>query len=264
MKRTLYLNENERGICLRTDGPSLLVEVPYEAERRIPLNLLGRVVIFGNIFVESDVLTFLAENNIPVIFISKWARSFNIALSASYSMMQRHRKLDPLRKDRERTLRFLDWAAEEKAFLERRVLEKICKYYKAINSRDYYEVISFFMPRDKAKWNTVKRLLVILFWSLIIEELINKELNPHNGILHRKSAFGLVRDYAYIMASEMDLQALQFFRSDSIDHLIESSGGAFLLTARGIQNIINRFENRQYISKDIIQNITDKLFELLG
>lgn len=263
MKRTLYLNENESGIHLRIDGPSLVVEVPYEAQRRIPINLLGRMVIFGNILVDSDVLTFLAENNIPVIFISKWARSFNIALSANYAMIQKHQKLDPLLKDRERTLRFLDWALEERAFLQRRVIEKICNY-KDINSGDYCEVISFFMPYDKAKWRIVKRLVRILFWSLIIEELINKELNPHNGVIHRKSAFGLVKDYAYIMASETDLQALQFFRSDSIDHLIEPSCGAFLLTARGIQNIINRFENRQYISKDIIQNITDKLFELIG
>ncbi|MFN3480856.1 MAG: hypothetical protein ACK415_10775, partial [Thermodesulfovibrionales bacterium] len=163
--------------------------------------------------------------------------------------------------DRRKSIEFFHWLKEKRAFLEAEVLRRLSGYTR-VNSTDYSDVISFFMPAEKDKWKTVYRMLKMLFWSFIIEELINRNLHPHYGIIHRRGAFGLVRDCLYAISPETVLQALQFFRSDSIEKLIEPSHRAFLLTSRGIHNIVARFENKQYIAKKIMKDITDKLFEL--
>lgn len=264
MKRTLYINENERHIYVKVDGPSLIICSPYIAERRIPLPMIGRVIIFGNISIDSEILTCLADANIPVLFVSKWARSFSFSLNVHYAITKRSSKLDRLVKDQRKMTEFFNWAKDEKAFLEANVLKSLARCKAGINSTDYQEVILFFMPYDLIKWKTVRNIIRILFWSLIVEELLNKNLNPHQGLIHNRRPFGLVRDYAYIMTPEIDMQALQFFKSDSLDALIKPAEGAFLLTSRGIHNIINRFENKQYIPRHISQVITDKIFELVG
>lgn len=261
MRRTLYLNENEKGIHVVVDGPSLLIKSPHVAERRVPIGFLGRVVIFGNIIVETDALNILGANDIPVFFISKWASHFSISLNVHQIMEQRCLRLAQITKDRWKSTEFFNWMREKRAFLETEVLRCLSRYNR-INNTDYRDVISFFMPLEKEKWRTVYRILKMLFWSLIIEELVNRNLHPHYGIINRRGAFGLVRDCLYVMSPEIVLQALQFFRSDSIEKLIEPSSGAFLLTSRGIHNIVARFENKQYVAKKITKDITDKLFEL--
>lgn len=67
MGKTLYLNEGDIPISLHADGPSLLIKLPHSAERRIPLRVLGRVIIFGNIRIDADALTLLGMHNIPAI-----------------------------------------------------------------------------------------------------------------------------------------------------------------------------------------------------
>lgn len=261
MTRTLYLNDRDR-IHLQLDGSSLLVTSPESAERRFPLRMVGRVVVFGNIMLDSDVLTSLAVNNIPVFFISRRVRSFSISLNAYHAMSWRSLNLYLITRNKEKVQEFMDWAKKKRKFIEYRVAKRLCKY-RLVGNMDYQEVISFFTP-DKDRWVTVKSTVLMLAWSLITEELLRRELNPHHGILHLKTSFGLVRDYAYIIRPEIDLQCLQFFRTDSLDSLIKSSSKYPLLTSNGIHNIINRFENRQYMMKEITQDITNKIFELMA
>lgn len=261
MRKTLYLAENEEGLYLRVDGPSLLIRSAHSAERRVPLRVLGRVIIFGNIQIDTDVLTLLAENNIPVFLISKWARNLSISMNPHYAIEGKCITLRSIIKDRGKSLEFFKWAKEKRSHIETTVL-KCLLGHRGVNHKDYSEIISFFLPYDRDKWKNVRKILKMLFWCLIIEELMNRDLHPHYGIIHRGIAFGLARDCLYVMSAEIDLQALQFFKSDSIEKLIEPSFGAFCLTSRGIHNIVARFENKQYIAKKIMDDITVKLFEL--
>jgi len=263
MVRTLYLNESDRDIRVVMDGPSILIKDPERADRRIPLRFIGRVVIFGNIWISSDVLTALAGQNIPLICISKWASNISISMPFQFTYPAHCIDLELVLKDQQKAMDFTNWARQKRAFMKTEVIRRI--YPNAdISCSNYREIISFLMPEDREKWLTVKNTLKALFWSLITEHLISLGLDPHCGIINRKCAFGLVRDYAYIMSPEMDYQALQFFRSDSIDTLIRSDRKPCLLTAKGIHNIINRFENRQYIVRRLVGEIKDKLYELMG
>jgi len=261
--RTLYLSESERDIKIITDGPSLLIKDSERAERRIPLRLIGRVVIFRNIQINSDVLTMLARHNIPVIFISKWASNICISMPFQYTYPAHFTEIEIVSRNQQKTMEFTIWARQKRAFLRTQVLMKIYPKTK-ISNANYREIITFLMPEDREKWLAVKNTLKAIFWSFITGGLIAKGLDPHSGIINKKCAFGLVRDYAYIMAAEIDYQALQFFKSDSLDILIHPEHRPCLLTSKGIQNIINRFENKQYIAKKIFEDISNKLYELTG
>lgn len=265
MKKTLYLNGSDSLYRLSLDGPSLLITSPDTAARRIPVTMLGKVIVYGNITLESDTLTYLSENNIPVLLISKWARGESILISLNYSMSLPCIKLESIVRDEKKARDFIDWARRMRAFLQRIIAKKLYHYNCNISGDDYKKLIYMLMPENKNHWRIVKNILRMLFWSSIIEELINNQFNIHCGIMHNKTSFGLVRDYYYILHPETDLQALQFFRSDSVDLLINrKKNNQPLLNSRGIHNIVHRFENKQYFFTKMIKTISNKLTELLG
>lgn len=262
MKRTLYLNESDRNIHISLDGPSLLIK-SSPAERRIPIRLISRVIVFGNIVIESNVLTFLAEQSIPVLFVSKWVKSESISLPLNYGMLSRCINLELVARDPSKSEDFVNWARQMRAYLEIRVIKSLYPNYYGIDNSNYRKIISFYMPENKEQWSKVKILLKPLFFSYVLNKIINAHLDPHCGIMHKRCAFGLLKDFLYILHPESDLQALQFFKSDSIGALIEDRYNSNLLTARGVHNIVHRFENRQYIVHEISTKILDKIFELM-
>lgn len=274
MERTLYINENTIYTQIIVDGPSLLIRGKNVADRRIPLNMISSIIIFGNIVLNTDVLTTLGQNNIPVLLISKWAKNINISLPVHYTIQNININFKKIAKNPQKMDDFKNWARDKRAYLQTTIIKRVHRWhsvyfdniwnwdYKNV-SKIYREIISFLMPEDKEKWWTVKRIIKILFWNGIIEKLIDIRLDIHCGIVYYKTAYGLIKDYLYILAPEIDYQALQFFKSESVNKLIEEEQSACLLTATGIQNIVNRFENEKFIFNKIIKDITDKLFELI-
>lgn len=265
MTRTLYLNGKGREIRLKVDGPSLLITSPDCADRRIPVPMLARVVVFGNILIDSDVLNLLGSRDIPVIFIDKYAKSRATSLPLNYSMPLPCNSLQIITKDEKKRKEFIDWARQMRIFLQNTVIRNLYHHNCNVTGIDYRKIIYMLMPENRVHWFIAKSLLRILLWLLILEELHNNRFDPHCGIIHNKSSFGLVQDYFYILQSETDLQALQFFKTDSIDLLIEEkTDRTYQLTARGFHNIIHRFENKQYMVKKNMKSITDKILELMG
>lgn len=167
-----------------------------------------------------------------------------------------------LLKDQKKVEEFFEWARAKRSFLKTAVIKRLY-HGPRISPDNYREILSFLIPEDREKWFKVRYIVKALFWSLIIEELIARKLDPHCGVINRRNSFGLVMDFTYIVGPEIDFQTLQFFKSDSIDKFINSINNSCLLTARGIQNIVNRFENKQYIVRKIIKDIADKLYELM-
>ena len=264
MKKTVYLNEGYRRYHLSLDGPSLLIRSAETADRRIPVAMISKLIIFGNITLDSDILTFLSENNIPVLLISKGAKREGILLPLNYGMPAQCITFKRFT-DEKGIKDFICWARHMRAHIQRMVAKNLYHYDCNISGNDYRKMVSMLMPEDKDQWFDVKKILRVLFLAAIIEELIDSKLDIHCGIIHNKSSFGLVRDYFYILHPETDLQALQFFKSDSIDILIERGVNVqSTLNAKGIQAIVHRFENKQHITKKIIKTITGKLLELLG
>ncbi|MFN3531862.1 MAG: CRISPR-associated endonuclease Cas1, partial [Candidatus Brocadia sp.] len=68
MDRTLYLNENTTLNVIR-DGPSIVVKEGKKSGRRVPARMIQRVIITGNIKLETSLITLFTQNNVPVTFL---------------------------------------------------------------------------------------------------------------------------------------------------------------------------------------------------
>jgi CRISPR-associated protein Cas1 len=66
---TLYLDRS--GVELRDEGASVAIYVGGERQRSLPLNLLDRIVIFGNTVLSSRLLARLAARNIGVAIVDR-------------------------------------------------------------------------------------------------------------------------------------------------------------------------------------------------
>ena len=65
---TLYLDR--RGLQLRQQGGALLITVPDQRPRSVPLTMLQRIVMRGNVQLDSAVLGALAEAGVSVLMLS--------------------------------------------------------------------------------------------------------------------------------------------------------------------------------------------------
>jgi hypothetical protein len=274
MERTLYINGNEVGLHVVVDGPSLLIKKPQCAERRIPFNLISSVVIFGDLFVKTSVLTTLSEYNIPILFISKWAKNMNISVPIDYSISAKCSKIEKIFKDAQKVEEFRVWARAKRVYLQTDILRKVYYwdpvYFESVWSWDYNfvskhyrDIIEFLMPTDKEKWITVRKIVKVLFWNAVMDYLLDIGFDIHCGIIHTQSAFGLIRDCLYILATEIDYQALKFFKTESVDEIMDKEVKEFLLKANAVLNIVNRFENLRFVLNKVLKDIKDKLDELI-
>ena len=65
---TLYIDRKD--LQIRLDGSALAFYCAGNREGVVPINPLKRVVVIGNVTLETPVLHRLADENIPVIFLS--------------------------------------------------------------------------------------------------------------------------------------------------------------------------------------------------
>lgn len=79
MERTLYLNENTTLNVIR-DGPSLVVKEEGMSGRRVPARMVQRVIVTGNIKLETSLITLFTQNNVPVTFLDKKGNQIAVTL----------------------------------------------------------------------------------------------------------------------------------------------------------------------------------------
>jgi hypothetical protein len=70
MERTLFLNERA-GMRVRRDGPSLWIERAGSAGSRVPVRLVRRVLISGNVTLDAESLTAFARRGVPITLVSR-------------------------------------------------------------------------------------------------------------------------------------------------------------------------------------------------
>ncbi len=259
MKRTLYLNENTKGIHVVVDGPSLLIKRPYLADRRVPLGYIGRMLVFGNVLVDSNALITLAQNNIPVFLISKWNCDLSVSLSVQQIIERKSLKVLNIIQNKTKRNLFIKWLKEKRISLKNEIL----KQFKASN-KDYFEVITFFMRLKRKEFKTVYKINKLLIWSLIIEELVKKDFNIHYGILNSRGPFGLVRDYFYVMQHEVVHMALQFSKQRLLKFLDRESYKQAILSFNDVYELVEKFEGKQSFLKGIIDAISYNIVNLMS
>ncbi len=113
MGRTLYLTETEK-FKATVDGPSILIDWPNKAGQRIPLRLISRCVIVGNIKLESAVISTLTSHNIPVIFTDISGSELAIAIPYNHRLPNRWREQRIFLETTKNRERFINWARIKK------------------------------------------------------------------------------------------------------------------------------------------------------
>lgn len=267
MGRTLYLNEN-RGVRVLRDGPSVWIKWLDRSGQRVPVRLVSRVVVIGNVKMDSSAITLFTDNDIPVVFMNYSGAESAVAIPYNHKLYKHYEEQKIFLESPENSERYLKWAETKRMVIQVNILKRLRRDLRyeirlGIGEGNYQELLSGLKPADEEKWLTVAGVVANLFRGMIIERLIRADLDPHVGIIHRRHNFGLALDICYILGGESDLQALQFFRSPLVDLHIERKNGRWKLTENGMKNIIQRFENRREVLTNMTEIVIDELFELM-
>lgn len=264
MGRTLYLSESNNNLLVLRDGPSVWIKSRENADQRVPVRLLSRVIVIGNVRLDASVITLFTENDIPVVFMNQNANEIAAAIPYNHAIYARYKEQDILLRNRNKTSSFKGWAEDKKLAIQADVVKRLYKPASLhINESDYAEIISFLKPQDENQWIVVKGFINNLFKELATAELLRARLDPHLGIIHNRQSFGLVHDICHIMEAESDIQCLQFFKCSRIDPFIKKQAERYRISSIGIKSIIHRFENRLYALSAIVKNIIDEIHDLM-
>ncbi len=267
MDRTLYLNEN-KGLRVSRDGPSLLIKADGGAAQRVPIRLVGRVVIIGNVKLEAGAITLFTEHHIPVVFINRSGEESAVAIPYNHRLPKHYEEQRVFLSSEKNISRYKNFANVKRMNIQMQVLNRMFNNNKLrlpheIGEGNYEILINNFKPKDREKWHIVSEVVNNLLRSIIISSLLKADLDPHIGVIHRRHNFGLALDICYIMGAESDIQCIQFFRSANSNLCFGQKEGRLEITEHGMKDLIHRFENRLKALQNMIEGIIDELFELM-
>lgn len=268
MERTLYLNEN-KGMKVLRDGPSVWVKEEGKAGSRVPARLIGRVVIIGNVKIESGVITLFTDRDIPVTFINYSGDSVAVALPYNDKLPRHYEEQKIFLKKEENTLRFRNWIESRRRDIQLNVIKRLSKriHYKftkfGFREKDYHGVINQFRKCSLEQWQVVTGIISNLFREMIIGSLLRADLDPHMGVFHRRHNFSLALDICYILEAEIDIQSLQFIKRSSENIYFIKENKNCCVSKEGMKDIIHRFENRKNQLINITEQLIDDIFEMM-
>jgi CRISPR/Cas system-associated endonuclease Cas1 len=267
MGRTLYLNEN-RGLRVRRDGPSVWMHWMDRSGRRVPVRLVSRVVIIGNVKIEAGAVTLFTENDIPVVFMNYAGEEVAVAIPYNHRLAKHYEEQKVYLATPESGERFMKWVETKRMVIQVDVLRRLVKKMAyglrfGLGEGDYQELLSRLKTVGEEQWLGVTGAVTNLLRAQVIEHLLRADLDPHLGVMHRRHNFGLALDICHILSAEVDMQGIQFFRSGNEKVFLERKGGGWTLTGSGMRNLIQRFENRRAALDATVEIVIDELFELM-
>ncbi len=270
MERTLYLNE-KGGLVVKKDGPSLWITERHSAGRRVPLRRIGQVIIRGNVRLDAGVITALAENGVPVTFMSRNGESIITALAHNISFTVLKAKVERLRRSEKGATKVIDLFSSRKRNIERAFLkERFPDISRAIDERGIrekdYRCHMDRMLSEKAERGAVKAVLKVLdglFYELALKRIVEAGLDPHAGFIHRDKDFAFVKDICYAVEAARDRQLAGFFAGPLSDRRIFREGCEWVVCAESMRNIVVRFENLKKRSLGIMDDLINDFFGIL-
>ncbi len=270
MERTLYLNDTA-GLLVKKDGPSLWIVEKGRAGRRVPLRLIGEVVVRGNVRLDAGAITMLAENGVPVTFIGRGKGSITTALMRDMPPTVFMAKVERLRRSGGGRARVVDMMESMRSNHQRRLLKELFPpRAEVIESRglresDYRTWLHTLIPSCAGRKGAeaIKGVLEGLFHECALKKVIDSGLDPHGGFIHLHSDFGFVKDICHVIEAERDRQLVRFFKSPVLDrHMVMKKGGP-VITGEGMRNIAVRFENRKGALLGMMDSVLVSFFEVL-
>lgn len=268
MDRTLYLNESREMTIVR-DGPSLWIMMGNKAGRRVPARLVSRVIITGNVKLDTSVITLFTESGKPVLFLNRkgdiLATAFGM-INPNWRIKERQTLFFTNKIYRPRVMNWINARRRNNQLqLLKHLAYKDLKLLtsKGLRERDFKRIIASYLPEDGDIVCVIKGTVTGLLHELITDSLLASELDPHLGVLHRRYNLGLVRDLSYIIETEAIRQSIQFFRMKKWEFYLDSAEGEWLLNAGGMKSIAMRFENQRKELEEMIDSLIDDIFQLM-
>lgn len=217
MSKTLYLNES-RGLTVKTDGPSLWIVEKGKAGVRVPARRVDRVIVSGNVSIDSGMLLLFAERSIPMTFLSRQGEpvAAAVGLTAPDEVI-RHRQWS-LGLSREGRTRGDSWIrARERdlqlGFLRRFARERERRFCRdGFKPDDYHGVVRKLLADRGEAGEKVDDFLGSLLFETILKVVADNRFDCHCGILARREDFGLVHDIVAILQPVIDDLKIRFFR----------------------------------------------------
>lgn len=268
MDKTLYLSE-AKGLEVLRDGPSLWIKQESKAGRRIPARLVSRVIIIGNVRMDSGVITLFTENDIPVTLMD--TKGDEVAVTVPYNhKLPRHREEQKICLKNEECIKIFNlWLVSQRRRVQlsavKRLSESKLATFRSIGFREkeYQDFISGYKRSTERRWLAVNSLVSNLFREMIIAALVKTGLDPHIGVLHRRHNFSLALDICHILGPEEDLQTIQFFAGGASKAYISENNDGVGGSKEAIKDIIHRFENRRRALLNMTEKIIDDYFDLM-
>lgn len=270
MDRTLYLNEN-KGLRVFRDGPSIWIKEDGKAGRRIPARLVNRVVIIGNLRLEAGVITLFTDNDIPVTFFDHRGNTVAVTMPYNHHLSRHYEEQKVFLETEDNIERFKRWLYAKRKEIQLGVVKRLSKNVawlfvsKGFRERDYREFIEGFKPSDTTdeRSKVVSGTISNLFREMVIGCIVKADLDSHIGILYRRRNFGFALDICYILEAEIELQSIQFLKSAKGEGYIIKEQAGWSVTKEGMRDIIHRFENRRKQLLDTVEGLVDEVFELM-
>lgn len=265
MEKTLYLNENTTLSVIR-DGPSIVVKEEGKSGRRVPARIIQRVVIIGNIKLETSLITLFTQNNVPVTFFDK--KGNQVAVTLPYKQhLPGHYKVQRIFFESDyNNKRFMTFLRAYRQRVQIDVLKRLLKgrmpdsYVSVgLKEEDYQQVMDNIISPYRERFQHIRNAVSAVFTEMVTSKLIASDLDPHMGVMHRRRDFGLALDICHMLGPEMDIQSVQYFRGKKgPGHRTNKEA-----SSEDIKATVVRFENRKEALVFMTEHIIDGIFELI-
>jgi CRISPR/Cas system-associated endonuclease Cas1 len=268
MDKTLYLTEKEN-VAITRDGPSIWVAGDGKAGRRIPARLIDKVIVFGNVKIEAEIITLFAGHNVPMVFINKKGGEAAVAMPRNDHVENHHDEQKVILANEENIKAYMAWMDDLRKLVRLDVLEKISKNVAAhyrdngFCEQDYRGFIMRTSWIHEKKWRAAVGVVNGLSLGLVLRCLTDARPGPHLGVLHRRQNYGLALDVRSIINAEFDLLTLQFLKDNPDGRSFVRTADRWLLTREGIRDIADRYENRKQTIRGLAEQVIDSLFSLI-
>lgn len=251
------------------DGPSLWITMGNKAGRRVPARIINRVIITGNVKLDSGVITLFTGNGVPVTFLNRKGDIIGTALGVVNPDWRLKERQTMLFSNSLYRSRVLNWITAKRRNCQMQLLKDLAcqdvKIFiaKGLREKDFKKALSGFIPVDETVVRIVSGTVKGMAYELVTNCLLTSDLDPHLGVLYRRYNMGLVRDLCYIIEAEIARQTVQFFRLKRWDVYLESQNREWMLNPAGMRSIAMRFESHQKRVQEIIGCLIDDIFQLM-
>lgn len=208
MERTLYLNEVP-GLRVNRDGPSLWIERRGSAGRRVPVRLVRRVLIAGNVALDTGSLTAFAERGVPVAFLNRAGEPVAMVIGCAAGLFARRAEQAAALEDpgtRERLSAWLRaWERGRRLTLASRLDPVTAARWRREGLRPLdYDTWIARQARLRGVSPRRRGFFHAALHTLALERISEAGWDPHLGVQHRAQGLGLVRDCVVALQADAD------------------------------------------------------------